>query len=369
MEPVDDALSCDMYDQDQLDDIAFAWWKYNDKPSRFKSVLLSFSRSKNFDTAIQEWDPVAEQCSSVRCICSQPIHNCYLWNNRHTKRQIVVGSECINKFGTEDMKIMQRAMTKDKGYAGPRRRCVKCLRLAISNTKASYITVCKKCLKECGGDYTPTEAYKKLYYRKCIDCGLGKIPPDSESWMTRCGNCHTLEKQAALVRTQIRCANAISSRRSTETRKSAETQRSSETQRPTTASAGGTVSTVGSTVGNAITLGRAATPNRVPITFPFTVTPSMESTRVPITLSVATLPIIAGLSAGDARLPVAGLPVATVPILIESETQLSSVPLFPNLYGQPRTCMMPCVKCGDKVIEQKDYHWKKRCLDCHHGRK
>ena len=119
------------------------WSRHGDKVSRFRETILRFSESDEFNVAIAEWKASEEDWSSDQCICSQHIENCYTYTNKVTGKILVIGSECIKKFGDDEMVKEHKLIKSDTTYKGTKRRCESCLKHNISGNKASYITKCK----------------------------------------------------------------------------------------------------------------------------------------------------------------------------------------------------------------------------------
>lgn len=122
------------------------WTIYKDIPNRFMSVIVSFSKSKSFDEAILEWeekDPDVGGMYEDTCICSHKITENYYFHNKFTDAYVVIGSECVNKFGHDEMIHKHRSKKKAANYEGDRRQCQSCGNHRISPSAESWIVLCK----------------------------------------------------------------------------------------------------------------------------------------------------------------------------------------------------------------------------------
>lgn len=106
------------------------WAKYQDKPTRFKEVLIYFSKSNIFEEAILEWKTTGTNINNPEdietCICSQHIENLYYVYNDIVSCTLVVGSSCIEKFGSARMKEDLKIVQKVQRYIGNFRPCLNC---------------------------------------------------------------------------------------------------------------------------------------------------------------------------------------------------------------------------------------------------
>lgn len=119
------------------------WSRAKDKPSRFEQVVLKFSEAKTYELAIQEWDSsIASDMSTSTCICSQEIEDLHYITNRVTGNILIVGSECINKLGTEEMKKDLKTRSTVKNYTGEKRPCLHC----GTHKKSEGKFYCSSCL-------------------------------------------------------------------------------------------------------------------------------------------------------------------------------------------------------------------------------
>ncbi len=186
------------YTKDELAFIERTWDDYNprDKPGRFVAILLGFSEEpKNYDVALEEWEPIANpDFRHDQCICSQHIENCYPYRNKLSGQELIIGSECIKKFGNEAMVINHNFIKSKDSYQGLRRRCEVCLKNKIKPLAASNVTRCKACRSM--GDVPVNDLYVKYYYKECVGCGQQAIPPDRSNLYDTCAGCRYKEFMA-----------------------------------------------------------------------------------------------------------------------------------------------------------------------------
>jgi hypothetical protein len=160
-------------------------------PERFAAVILAYSHSKNYSVAINEWSVITHNSSNCieYCICSHKIEI-----NNHVKNNIngnilVIGSECINKFGSGNMKTNLRIVSNIRKYTGTKRLCQGCCKHKISEEAEEWKTLCKSCYKN--GERTASEQYKQVMnYKQCQQCSKFSIPKDAEDWKTLCNLCY-----------------------------------------------------------------------------------------------------------------------------------------------------------------------------------
>ena len=164
------------------------------KEQRFTSMMVEFSSKKDEDY-INEWDVVNNTWDiphQDQCICSQEIQNNYFIRNRVNGTVLVIGSECINKFGSEEMKDKHKVMKKQDTYSGDRRMCVSCCKYMISANAESWKNVCKSCYKN--GDKTVSKVYADTNgLIVCPSCKQYKINKE-DSWKKECSSCWYMNK-------------------------------------------------------------------------------------------------------------------------------------------------------------------------------
>jgi len=82
---------------------------------------------------------------SYQCCCSQPIQHIYRITNKHTKLSLCVGSECIKKYGIENLKESLKEATR------------------VESKRKKY-RLCEDCEEYVIRDYEP------LWKKRCLDC-------------------------------------------------------------------------------------------------------------------------------------------------------------------------------------------------------
>jgi len=166
----------------------------NSMTKKFVAVIIYYSKSLNYNNAIQEWILITKENknSSKNCICSQNIEYNYFIKNKINNKILIIGSSCITKFCNDDITNMHRISSKKRKYDGDKRMCQNCCNYKISSTKENYVTFCKSCYKE--GHRTPSESYRKLMnFKECTNCKLSLIKPE-DSWKTLCSECYKQKK-------------------------------------------------------------------------------------------------------------------------------------------------------------------------------
>lgn len=125
------------------------------KPDYFALFALLIAKEKQA-TCWEEVMQYVEQCESVlhiehvdyKCCCSHPIQNVYRITNIHTNLTLLVGSECVNKYGIESLKErlkeVQRMEAKKKKY----RLCESCDAYVIKLDEPSWKKTCRACWKK-----------------------------------------------------------------------------------------------------------------------------------------------------------------------------------------------------------------------------
>ena len=74
----------------------------NNMSIKFKTVLLNYSESEEYEEALEEWTIISskyvarKKCS--RCICSNKINKRFFIVNKLNSNVLCLGSTCINKF-------------------------------------------------------------------------------------------------------------------------------------------------------------------------------------------------------------------------------------------------------------------------------
>ncbi len=173
------------------------------KSELFKLVLVHFSEAKDFDQAILEWniDSVSDNLSvhnsisdqgeaSSMCICSHEIKQSYYVKNQVNNNILRIGSECINKFMSDNLKeqanILKKQMHYQKTGSQAYKMCGVCHRHNIPIESPSWKNTCKACFKK--GD--KAEAVINMNNRPCETCHQLRIPPTEPSWKLKCSTCY-----------------------------------------------------------------------------------------------------------------------------------------------------------------------------------
>lgn len=68
---------------------------------KFRTNLLMYSKSKDYDTAKNEWELIGSYMEPLRelyCICGHEIHNIFVIQNTHNGTELEVGEDCIEYF-------------------------------------------------------------------------------------------------------------------------------------------------------------------------------------------------------------------------------------------------------------------------------
>lgn len=128
-------------------------------PERFTAVILAYSHSKIYNIAIGEWSVITSNVNNIgQCICSHKIQINNLVKNKINGNILVIGSECINKFGTGNMKTNYRIVSNIRNYTGTKRICQRCFKHKISECAENWKTLCRSCYKN--GERIASEEYK-----------------------------------------------------------------------------------------------------------------------------------------------------------------------------------------------------------------
>lgn len=205
-------------------------------PDRFMAVLLAYSVSKDYIEAIKEWSVITQKkpqydTEGTKCICSKNIDRLYPVTNTINGNTLYIGSSCIKKFCTDELKnalnlakSMRNSAEKTmcKGCckyklaldAEPWRYCKKCYNANIKTPCKEYRDFANyKCCVECGENVIdPTDwrdkchdCYKALmeFARECSDCGEKKILPTDDDYVTKCRDCY--KKSLANMRECLQC--------------------------------------------------------------------------------------------------------------------------------------------------------------------
>lgn len=195
----------------------YIWSLYKSKPQRFKAVICSKSTNDDYESAILEWDMIKEEdyyFHESHCICSHDIEDNYFIKNKNNGKILVIGSECIKKFGTRDMVDEHKLMNKIANYEGDKRACINCGNHRIAYDD-SWKKLCKPCYKN--GIREASATYKKVVgikscticgknnnteieicykckenenKRECLSCGEKRILNTEPVWKKQCYSCY-----------------------------------------------------------------------------------------------------------------------------------------------------------------------------------
>lgn len=125
------------------------------KPDYFALFALLIAK-ENQATCWEEVMQHVKECESVlhiehvdyKCCCSHSIQNVYRVTNTDTNLTLLVGSECVNKYGIkslkERLKEVQRMEAKKKKY----RVCESCDAYVIKLDEPSWKKKCRTCWKD-----------------------------------------------------------------------------------------------------------------------------------------------------------------------------------------------------------------------------
>ena len=122
------------------------------KPDYFAVFALLIAK-ENQATCWEEVMDYVQECDwgghmEYQCCCSHPIQNVYSITNTHTNLPLLVGSECVNKYGIESLKDrlkeVQRMEAKKKKY----RLCESCNAYVIKLDEPTWKKKCLPCCKK-----------------------------------------------------------------------------------------------------------------------------------------------------------------------------------------------------------------------------
>ncbi|CAK7994536.1 Hypothetical protein POVR1_LOCUS60 [uncultured virus] len=221
------------------EDVDRVWEALDSKalPDRFMAVLVAYSRSKNYNEAVKEWNLIKSEkpeynTEGTKCICSKDIDRLYPVTNSLNGNTLYIGSSCIDKFCTDDLKSSLKVAMKAQKYQGENKMCKGCCNYRLPPDADSW-KYCKSCFEagvkepckeyrdfakyktcvECGENVIePTDwrdkcygCYKALmeYARECCDCGEKKILPTEEDYVTKCRECYN--KSRTNMRACVHC--------------------------------------------------------------------------------------------------------------------------------------------------------------------
>ena len=171
------------------------------KKITFMSRLIENSEAGTYEEALKEWKFVSledvEYEEGYRCICTQRISNLYRMKNVVNAKELVIGSSCVDKFGTDDWKGKARDATNESKRIT--RDCEDCGRRYNKGSECYHCSVNVRCAGDCG-NWIPKdpkkprclECWKSLMRtvetRKCGNCGKGFKP--LKHFCTLCYSCY-----------------------------------------------------------------------------------------------------------------------------------------------------------------------------------
>ena len=122
---------------------------------------------------IREVSQIA-QSEHHNCSCSHKIHNIWVYTNPHTKRQLHLGSDCI------EMGFIISKGERKQLRDGFKIKCETCGEKTVKTNSFGKVYECEKCSK---------------VYRKCKTCELYRIDKEAPSWKVDCESCYKESKQ------------------------------------------------------------------------------------------------------------------------------------------------------------------------------
>jgi hypothetical protein len=185
----------DMSDRNFEESILSDIWKTvkGGCPSKLEAVLFKYSEeSKSFDLAIGEWHMLGVVTADFSwCICSHKIQDKYFIKNTINGNILRIGSECIHKFLSDDIKEEARDLRTQLKYQqkgnSSHRMCSSCKRHSIPIDEESWKTICRTCFKK---GVREVESLALVEGRICIICNRPTIPLDEPEWKTKCRSCY-----------------------------------------------------------------------------------------------------------------------------------------------------------------------------------
>lgn len=171
------------------EEVEQVWKRYRDKPSRFQAIIIAASSNPalpldDYNIAMEEWVVSNEVDGySDTCICSQEIRRNYHYENVKTGQVIVVGSECIKKFGTEEQNSILNIVQRRENYTGEKLMCCSCC-LHKVNRRPRAVPLCETCIKE--ELLLPSSDYLTVFGVLCLVCKKNRVMP---GLITCCRKC------------------------------------------------------------------------------------------------------------------------------------------------------------------------------------
>jgi hypothetical protein len=334
------------------------------KPEKFATIILAYSTSVNYSDAIEEWIPKSIDMNiySNQCICSQRIERNYIMYNKLNHNSLIIGSECINKFGSENARQIHKIRVKHERYTetgGTKRQCAGCGNHRISSNKPDWLTLCKSCYRNGNESSKTAEAYRQSRnYRECKGCGENKIPDDAEHYITHCKPCYTELKNS---NTSLKTSNTSLKNSNDELKNSndklkidnitSNRRKCVDCDELIYGNISNTNGTIRCTLCNRIYLTKieeekkAINGKSAPFFVPLTVVPSTPSTFTPIRLNTTWNNAFGS-----------------------NKTENSNIvkPVIPTS-NQSFNLFKKCISCPEMIAIKPD--WKKECLTCYYKNK
>lgn len=137
------------------------------KKLTFISRLIENSESDTYEEALKEWSFVylghSDLEQGYRCLCTKPIANLYHMYNETNGNEIIIGCECVQKFGSDDWKEKTRTATNESKRTT--RDCGECGRRYKKGSDCDFCNRNVRCIGTCG-DWIPKDPKKP----RCLNC-------------------------------------------------------------------------------------------------------------------------------------------------------------------------------------------------------
>lgn len=181
--------------RNKMTEIYYPQWEVlTSKPNRFNGVLKDHSVADGIDEwyEVERPERIYEKIIQYKCICSTDIEKLFYIKNRLNGNTLIIGSECINKFGSDEMIRIHKIKVKSATYTGNKRMCQSCSNFRISQNAPYYVTQCKSCRTSEAIRVSPEVYGKAADNRQCIECNKYNIPHYHDSWKIKCVACYAI---------------------------------------------------------------------------------------------------------------------------------------------------------------------------------
>jgi hypothetical protein len=174
---------------------------------KFKEAIIQNSNSDNYEEAIREWDVVKYDRTLGRksqCICTHSISDNYHVRHWQDDKTLVIGSECIKRFGTDEQKATSEKLKSD--HERKTRDCQRCGRRfrkegaqSEDHCEGCHLELTTRTCGNCSRRYQKVDAKSDRWCdqcftlkQDCVDCGRAHFCETSKekSWRVRCGGCY-----------------------------------------------------------------------------------------------------------------------------------------------------------------------------------